>query len=321
MKKIAILLIPGFPLVSFSVTAAAINEANRLSGQPLYEMALLSESGESVKSEGDVCVEVQAKIDAREQYDFIILVSGVHPLDHIGPEVAPWVRRHITSGALIGAASTATEILARLGMLRNRRCTIHWENAGGFAENYPDTLLSDSLFTVDGRFWTSSGGTAALDMIVNFLARDQGPDLAVAVSHQFQQDRIRSVNDLQNPTSFYAQQNKSAVMTAALEYIHSSHVSKLSPWTIAEHLGISQRHLARVFQTEIKKTPGRYIMQLKLNLAQELLSTTTMNISEVAYASGFNSGSAFYAAYKRLYGRTPHKGRNLSGRVLAALTT
>ena len=74
---------------------------------------------------------------------------------------------------------------------------MHWEAVPGFAEAFPDIEISDALFEVSGTRFTCAGGTAALDLMLDMIARKHGQALAVAVSEQFIHDRIRDRHDRQ----------------------------------------------------------------------------------------------------------------------------
>lgn len=72
-----------------------------------------------------------------------------------------------------------------------RSCTVHWENFADFQEMFPNVLATNDIFTVDGSFITSSGGTVTLDMMLSIIVSFHGRSLAVAISDQFNHPQIR----------------------------------------------------------------------------------------------------------------------------------
>ena len=58
---------------------------------------------------------------------------------------------------------------------------------------------------------------------------------------------------------------------------------------LADRLGISDRHLRRIFQAEHGVTPLQYLQTRRLLLAKQLLTDTRLPVAQVALASGFNS--------------------------------
>ena len=107
------------------------------------------------------------------------------------------LRRLDRQGADIGALCTGSHILARAGLLDGYRCTIHWENLAAFTEDFPQIEVTSELFEIDRNRFTCSGGTAALDMMLNMIALQHGHELATAVSEQFIHERIRDRHDHQ----------------------------------------------------------------------------------------------------------------------------
>lgn len=78
---------------------------------------------------------------------------------------------------------------------------------------------------------------------------------------------------------------------------------------IAERLGVSDRHLRRIFQTEHGVTPLQYLQTRRLLLAKQLLTDTRLPVAQVALASGFNSLRRFNAAFAENYRMSPSRLR------------
>ena len=73
----------------------------------------------------------------------------------------------------------------------------------------------------------------------------------------------------------------------------------LSPADIAARLSMSYSLLRSLFKSITGVSMSSYQQQLKLNLAKELLTTSTKNISEIAYETGFESVSRFCCFFKQ----------------------
>ncbi len=78
---------------------------------------------------------------------------------------------------------------------------------------------------------------------------------------------------------------------------------------LAERLGVSDRHLRRIFQAEHGVTPLQYLQTRRLLLAKQLLTDTTLPVSQVALASGFNSLRRFNDAFVASYRMSPSRLR------------
>ncbi|WP_304303471.1 AlkA N-terminal domain-containing protein [Pseudacidovorax intermedius] len=74
---------------------------------------------------------------------------------------------------------------------------------------------------------------------------------------------------------------------------------------MAERLGVSDRHLRRLFEAEFGVSPLQYLQTRRLLAAKQLLADTRLPVAEVARASGFGSVRRFNAAFAERYGLNP----------------
>lgn len=74
---------------------------------------------------------------------------------------------------------------------------------------------------------------------------------------------------------------------------------------LAAEIGISDRHLRRVVETEFGVSPIQLAQTGRLLLAKRLLTDTSLPITEVAFASGFSSLRRFNALFKERYRWSP----------------
>jgi AraC family transcriptional regulator of adaptative response / DNA-3-methyladenine glycosylase II len=86
---------------------------------------------------------------------------------------------------------------------------------------------------------------------------------------------------------------------------------------LARHLGITSRHLRRIFQAEHGVSPLQYLQTRRLLLAKALLTDSTLPVQDVAYAAGFASLRRFNAAFVEHYRLQPTALRK-AGREAAA---
>ena len=107
-----------------------------------------------------------------------------------------------------------------------------------------------------------------------------------------------------------------ALMHAGFGHAHS-------PERIARAVGMGYTWFRRTFRAYVGMAPAQYQQTVRLNKARELLTTTTRSISEIAYALGFESVSAFFALFPQpradqpLALPGPIPGRGAASRTLA----
>lgn len=74
---------------------------------------------------------------------------------------------------------------------------------------------------------------------------------------------------------------------------------------IAARLGVSDRHLRRIFETQFGVSPLQYLQTRRLLAAKQLIADTRLPMTQVALASGFASVRRFNAAFLAHYGLNP----------------
>lgn len=85
---------------------------------------------------------------------------------------------------------------------------------------------------------------------------------------------------------------------------------------IAARIGITDRHLRRIFSEEFGVAPIQFAQTHRLLLAKRLLTDTRLAVTEVAFASGFSSVRRMHALFAQRYGFSPghlRKGERLPG--------
>ena len=86
----------------------------------------------------------------------------------------------------------------------------------------------------------------------------------------------------------------------------------LSEKEIAEHVGISASYLSTLFRRHRQITPTKYIRDLRLSKAAELLKSTDLTVLEVCNACGFGSLETFHRVFKAEFAISPGKMRMMN---------
>ena len=314
--RVDFLLIPNFSMMAFTSGLEPLRMANRMSGRLLYEWRIISRRGEPVQASNGVEVVTAGGIDDIERSKILCVVSGLDVHTHEDDRVFGFMRRMSRQGAVVGALCTGSYLLARSGLLDNRRCTIHWENLGGFTEEFPHIKVSSDLYEVDNDRFTCSGGTAALDMMLHLIGRQHGQQLANDISEQFIHDRIREPHDHQRMELRTRLGVSHPKLIAVIADMETNLEEPLSQTELAIRAGLSTRQLERLFRKYLNSTPTRYYLNLRLQRARHLLVQTSMSILSVALACGFVSASHFSKCYRECFGRTPRAERAVRYEVM-----
>ncbi len=95
-----------------------------------------------------------------------------------------------------------------------------------------------------------------------------------------------------------------------LTFINERYTTDISLSEIADTFHMSYKYFSRYFKNNFQTTLSDYIMKLRLERAELLLSTGTLPVTEIAMQTGFNNLSFFIRVFKKAYGYTPLKYRN-----------
>lgn len=87
----------------------------------------------------------------------------------------------------------------------------------------------------------------------------------------------------------------------AVQLIEQGYLSEHSCEALAARLGISDRHLRRIFAEQFGASPIDYAQSHRLLQAKRLLADTDLPLSEVAFAAGFGSLRRFNELFKARY--------------------
>ena len=104
----------------------------------------------------------------------------------------------------------------------------------------------------------------------------------------------------------------SATVSRALRIITSADMNNSNLDTLADRLGVSLRHLNRLFNNHLGASPICVLQSHRLHTAKRLLDETKLPMIQVAMASGYSSLRRFNDHIKNTYGMTPSKLRGSS---------
>src|SRR5436190_2217242 len=103
----------------------------------------------------------------------------------------------------------------------------------------------------------------------------------------------------------------SNTVSRALRLIGESALEDGGMEDLAERLGVSSRHLRRLFIRHLGASPSAVAKTRRLHFAKKLIDETRLSMTDVALASGFGCVRRFNAVIRKTYKRTPTQIRRL----------
>ncbi|AOT68569.1 response regulator transcription factor [Geosporobacter ferrireducens] len=93
----------------------------------------------------------------------------------------------------------------------------------------------------------------------------------------------------------------------AKEYIKDHFNKEISLEEVAEYVDLNPHYFSKLFKKIEGKNFKDYLIELRMEIAKELLKTTKFSIKEIAYKVGYNDANYFSRAFKRYTGRPATK--------------
>ncbi len=305
------LLIPDYSMIAFSSAIEVLRMANRLGRGNLYEWTTYTMTGEAVPASNELMINPGDCIDNAENLDALFVCSGVKVTTQWSKALHMVLHKFNQKKVILGGLCTGTYLLAKSELMDGYRCTIHWENIASFRESFTSTILTEELFEIDRNRYTTAGGTAPLDMMLQLVKEQHGEKLAVSISEQFMCDRMRGSFDKQRiPLKLLIGTNQPKLIEA-VTLMEANLEELISLDELADLVCISRRQLERLFKKYLNCVPQRYYMELRLKRARQFLLQTDKPIVEIAVACGFVSVPHFSKSYRDLFDVPPSVERLL----------
>ncbi|KWX66432.1 GlxA family transcriptional regulator, partial [Mycobacterium sp. NAZ190054] len=198
--------------------------------------------------------------------------------------LAPAARR-------IASICAGSFALAAAGVLDGRRATTHWRHLDTFAAQFPSTTVEpESVYIHDGKVWTSAGGTAGIDLALAMVADDFGAAVAQEISKEMVVLGRRMEGHPQISAAARTPRPRHPGLERLMATVVVDPAGHYELDTVAAQLGISPRHLARLFKAQVGVTLREYVNRIRLENAVALVLAGE-SFHAAARRSGLRSGA------------------------------
>lgn len=128
------------------------------------------------------------------------------------------------------------------------------------------------------------------------------------VREWLKEETARMIRQLGDQKGF---NRKEKLIGEIIEYVrYHTHDPMLSVDDIADHIALSAKYVRQLFHEHYGMPLSNFILNERLGKVKELLEQTSMQITEIAEQSGFQTKSHFFTAFKKATGMTPSQYRD-----------
>lgn len=277
-----------------------------------YEVVLLSESTKPVRTESGLTLVPDKTLKNALPLDTLLIPGGQGLREpKTNALISDWLKKNASQIRRIASVCTGIYGLASTGLLDGRRVTTHWRFARDVAQRFPKlTVDPNALFIKDGRFYTSAGVTAAIDLSLAMIEEDYGPRVSLSVARELvvYVKRLGGQEQYSEPLRFQIESADRFKDLVAFIYGHLD--QDLPVEMLAEKVSLGSRHFSRAFKHSFGMSPASFIQTLRMDEARRRLSIPGNTIDSVATSVGFHSADAFRRVFEQRYGVAPSIYRN-----------
>ncbi|MEO0397703.1 MAG: helix-turn-helix domain-containing protein, partial [Cyanobacteria bacterium P01_A01_bin.137] len=210
----------------------------------------------------------------------------------------------------VGSICTGAFALAAAGLLDGRRATTHWSACERLASEYPSIQVDcDSIYVRDGPFYTSAGVTAGIDMALAIVEQDYGHTVATKVAQDLVVFLRRPGGQSQFSVASRGQEIQDASIRDLQLWMVEHPGADLSVAALARHVRMSERNFSRVFTAEVGTSPGKYVQQLRVEIARQYLEQTKRSMDAIAQICGFGNELSMRRSFQKVLGINPGEYR------------
>ncbi|WP_337878558.1 GlxA family transcriptional regulator [Rheinheimera sp.] len=316
MKNVIMPLFENFMLLDFAGPAEVFALANRFLPDPeRYKVVTLAASTNAVSSSNGVRVVPDSSFDQFQgSYDVLLVPGGPGAYNQHHPELYQWLTASVCKAGLYGSVCTGAFILAKAGLLNERKVTTHWNYTKRLAAEFPQVLVeTDQVVVQDSSLVTSGGITTGIDLALSILERHHGRALAVNVAKVLLVVMRRQGGQVQFSPLLAEVARDSSAVSQVQQFVLAHLHEKFTVERMAELANMSVRNFSRLFQQETQLTPMTFVQHARVDQARKLLENSNLPMKTVAFDCGFGCVRQMSNLFQTKLGLTPGQYRQQFG--------
>jgi len=211
---------------------------------------------------------------------------------------------------IIASSCSGAALLATAGLLDGHRATTCWWLVEWFQKRFPNVhLQAEQILIAAGPRWTSAAGSAYMHLGIELVREFAGDKVANVTSKLM---LVEPRHGTQSPflidaasTAHHAPEVKRAI-----EYLDTHATAPVTMPVLSKKLAVSERTLARKFQSQVGMSPLAYLQTRRISHAKQLLENSSLSLDRIVERCGYTDIASFRKLFTRLVGMTPREYRS-----------
>ena len=280
-------------------------------GEGWYRFAVASVDQGELRATGGVRIVVDGGYELLQEADTIVIPGWRDVSSPVPEALCDALREAHQRGCRIISICSGVFVLAAAGLLDDRKATTHWRYVSELQRRFPAiNVVEDVLYVGHHDVLTSAGSAAGIDLCLHVVRTDFGLEIANNVARRLVLQPHRDGSQTQQQLRPVARSRESQRFGLLLDWLHNNIAQKHTLDALASQVGMSPRTLMRRFQESTGLTPARWLMNERLNRAQQALNTSHISIEQIAQQTGFGSANSLRYHFQKRFGISPQVLRN-----------
>jgi transcriptional regulator GlxA family with amidase domain len=276
--------------------------------------AISARSARTARASQGVTIRVNAPL---RRYDAVIVPPlWCESLEHFDRRIANMraeinlLRELPKRSRIIASSCSGAALLATAGLLDGHRATTCWWLVDWFQRRFPNVLLqAGQVLIANGQRWTCAAGSAYMHLGIELVRELAGEKVANVTSRLMLVEPRRGT---QSPFMIDAApiDHHDPDVKRAIGYLDSHATAPITMPALSRKLCVSERTLARKFQSQLGMSPLAYLQSRRVAQAKQLLERSSLALDQIVERCGYADAASFRKLFTRLVGMTPREYRS-----------
>jgi transcriptional regulator GlxA family with amidase domain len=270
-RTVAVVVFDGVRLLDVTGPLEVFDVAREL-GVP-YDVVVCSPDGRDVTTSSGMRLGVARAAREVRDADTLLVPGGecVVAQAPSGPLLAA-VGELARGADRVCSVCAGSFVLAAAGLLDGHRATTHWRHTETLSRRFPAVRVeTEPIYVRDGRFLTSAGVSAGIDLALALVEQDADDATAHAVARDLVVFMRRYGEQPQLSVPARTRRARRRSLASLCDEIAADPAGEHDVAALAARAGLSVRHLRRLFHDEIGASPVDYVAAVRLEAAVALL--------------------------------------------------
>jgi AraC family transcriptional regulator, transcriptional activator FtrA len=271
-----------------------------------YSFALCAERPGPLGAVGGFSIDVPHGLEALARADTIIVPGSADVHTDPPDAVLDALRAAHARGARLVSICSGAFVLAATGLLDGLTAATHWRYAALLRSRFPRVHVDpDVLYLDHGQILTSAGTAAGIDLCLYIVRRDHGADIANRVARRMVVAPHRDGGQAQFIEQPVPQSTNGDPIGVAIAHALDHLDEPLDVEALARLVHLSPRQFSRRFRATTGTSPGRWLIEQRVNASLPLLEHDWRGIEALGRAVGFPSPASYRRHFREIVGVSP----------------